>query len=148
MGSRLRKLRRRTAGTNLPTIGRESSWKEDLLSLGHLARCLGFSNAEVSAQAWKSEKSEHFKPGIIINTAGIEYAFTLGDVPGTQHAARAVWKEFRASVDPANFGDIFLASQIADPAIVQRLCEALEAAGITIPAKQRALGAHLTPVGA
>lgn len=148
MGSHLRKIRRRATGTRLPTIGKESSWKEDLLSLAHLARCLGFPNDAVSGQVWKSELSGHFTPGIIIKAAGIEYAFTLGDVPGTQHTAAAVWKEFRARVDPASFGDIFLASQIADPTIVERICESLEAVGITIPAKQRAEGTHLAPVGA
>lgn len=149
MGSRLRKLRRSMgAATSLPMVGTGSAWKEDLLALGHLARCLGFQNSELSPQVWQSEKRGHFVPGIVITSGNVEHAFTLGDVPGTQAAAANAWREFRASVDPASFGDIFRASQIADLVVVERLCKSLEAAGITIPAKAKADAPVLAPVGA
>lgn len=140
MGSRLRRLRR-SAGTGLPLVGAESSWKEDLLGLVHLARCLGFVGDAVRAEVWASKKPGHFMPGIHVRATGVEHAFTLSDVPGTVHAASAAWRAFRASVPPARDGEIFRTSQMADITLAESLCDALEAAGITIPAK-RGEGTH------
>jgi len=131
MGKHLRRIQR-----GLPTIGKESTWKEDLLALTHIVRVLGFQATEIRAQVSRAATPGHFTPGVVIRVGNVQSVFELEDVPGTQEAAVRSWHEFRVRVPAEAYGDIFRASRIADPVIVERLCETLEADGIEIPAKR------------
>ena len=130
MGKRLRRIQR-----GLPTIGKESTWKEDLLALTHIVKVLGFTGSQIRAQVARATKAGHFTPGVVVSGGKLVSAFELDDVPGTQADAQRSWREFQDRVPTEQYGEIFRASRIADPSLVERLCDTLEADGIAIPAK-------------
>lgn len=143
MGS-LRKIGRRLGRTVERAVGPSVLWKEDLRSLLHLVRSLGFSEDESRAEIWLDKKPGHFVPGVRVRAQGKEHAVSLAPVPGTLDSASRSWREFLETV--TFHAGIFHASSVATPEFVEGVVVALEAQGFRIPAKERAEGNHLTPV--
>lgn len=138
----LRKMQRRQQLAD--AIGVNVAWREDLRSLLHLVRALGFSDAETRAEVWGDKSPGRFIPGVRILAQGKEHAFSLAPVPGTLEGARRAWSEF---LGRGIFNtEMFQASSVATPEFAEGLVVALEKEGFTIPAKERAAGKHLSPV--
>jgi hypothetical protein len=144
MGSRLRRLAKSALG--LAAVGKGARWKEDLMSLKHLARVLGFSENQLAA-GLSPGKSGHFTPCVVVTVEKRSHTLTLDQVPGSLQAAVADWNQFQASFprsadgksfDETLFRKMFFESRVADPVIAERFADALKAAGIVPPALAQA----------